>query len=319
MTCMYQCRICTNSKNNRTFTVQEMMFGLGDSFEYFECAKCGCLQIGEIPGDLSRYYPDDYYSFTVPGVNPVKRFLKRRWIGYALGEGGLVGWTMIRLRGAPAYAGWIGKIRANPDHAILDIGCGQGHLLLDLQNLGFSNLTGVDSHIEKDIQYGEHVRVLKRPLSELEGQFDLVMLHHSFEHMIEQAGTLKEVWRLLKPGKLALLRIPLSGSYAWQTYGVNWSQLDAPRHLFLHTVESISLLAGQAGFRIVETVYDSTSFQLWGSEQYRRGVPLTDARSFLKGSSLFSRTELKEFEAKARELNGQSAGDQACFYLLKPG
>lgn len=42
----------------------EMMFGFGEEFAYFECSKCGCLQISEIPVDISKYYPSDYYSFS---------------------------------------------------------------------------------------------------------------------------------------------------------------------------------------------------------------------------------------------------------------
>ena len=57
------CRICTNSDSNKTYLVKEMMFGLGDEFTYFECPACGCLQIAEMPQDMTRYYPDGYYSF----------------------------------------------------------------------------------------------------------------------------------------------------------------------------------------------------------------------------------------------------------------
>ena len=34
-----------------------MMFKLKGCFEYFECANCGCLQIKQIPADISKYYP----------------------------------------------------------------------------------------------------------------------------------------------------------------------------------------------------------------------------------------------------------------------
>ena len=36
--------------------------GPGD-FVKVECAACGCVQIAAIPADLSRFYPDDYFSF----------------------------------------------------------------------------------------------------------------------------------------------------------------------------------------------------------------------------------------------------------------
>ena len=60
---MYTCRICHNTDGNKTFLAKEMMLGLRESFEYFECQCCGCLQISTIPNDLGRFYPQGYYSF----------------------------------------------------------------------------------------------------------------------------------------------------------------------------------------------------------------------------------------------------------------
>ena len=44
-----RCNICGNRKDNNHFIVKEMMFGLLDEFNYFQCFKCRCLQIAEIP------------------------------------------------------------------------------------------------------------------------------------------------------------------------------------------------------------------------------------------------------------------------------
>jgi hypothetical protein len=57
-----KCRICGNPVGNREYVAREMMFGLRDSFVYFQCAECRCLQIAEFPADMSRYYPASYYS-----------------------------------------------------------------------------------------------------------------------------------------------------------------------------------------------------------------------------------------------------------------
>ncbi len=54
------CRICGNSRDNPCHVFRERMYGLGDEYPYFECSLCGCLQIGQIPEDLSRAYPSGY-------------------------------------------------------------------------------------------------------------------------------------------------------------------------------------------------------------------------------------------------------------------
>src|SRR3989304_5704603 len=102
-----------------------------------------------------------------------------------------------------------------------------------------------------------------------------------FEHMDDPRSTLLHIARLLRPGHILLISLPLAGKYAWRKYESYWAQLDAPRHLFLHTEETIRLLARETGFTVREVHYDSTAFQFWGSEQYRRQIPLHDQRSYL--------------------------------------
>ena len=60
------CRICGNASDNRAHVAREMMFGTRERFDYVECARCGCLQIRDVPADLSPYYPADYYSLAAP-------------------------------------------------------------------------------------------------------------------------------------------------------------------------------------------------------------------------------------------------------------
>jgi hypothetical protein len=137
--------------------------------------------------------------------------------------------------------------------------------------------------------------------------------------MPDPAAALGEVRRLLRPGAFALIRIPLAGSFAWREYGPDWVQLDAPRHLHLHTLASMRLLAERASFEVDRVEFDSTGFQFWGSEQYRRGIALFDARSYAVAPrrAVFSPAEIGAFEVRAEELNRSGEADSACFYLRR--
>lgn len=103
----------------------------------------------------------------------------------------------------------------------------------------------------------------------------------------------------------------MASSYAWERYRENWVQLDAPRHLFLHSPGSIELLSQSAGLTLSRIEYDSTEFQFTGSERYARGLRMSDP-----GWS-FSGSEIRLFQRQARELNAQGSGDQAAFYFTK--
>jgi SAM-dependent methyltransferase len=325
---MLVCQVCSAAGEFRTYEAREMMYGTRDRFEYFECGECGCLQIKEAPRDLGKYYPPDYYSFREAEAPPPAARLKERVAGnlissYRLTGRGFVGrWLERRHPYAPDLPYWLKNkgLGLRLGSKILDVGCGRGHLLLELCKLGFTDLTGADPYVGAEISYGRGLKILKASLEELDGSFDLIMLHHSFEHMARPREVMGELHRLLKRGRYALVRLPLAGSYAWREYGVDWVQLDAPRHLFLHTPRSLGMLAAAAGFRVAEVVYDSTGFQFAGSEQYRRDMPLFDPASFAVSppGALFSEERLQEFEARAAELNRAGEGDQACFYLYKP-
>lgn len=319
---MADCRICGNADANKSHVAREMMFGYRDEFEYLECSRCGCLQIKDVPADLSKYYPKSYYSFDTTGQGSTDgsapNFLKRQRLRHYLGKKNLLGALSSKLYKVPRDFFWLRRIGLDLDSQILEVGCGSGKLLLQMQSEGFANLTGVDPFIEGDISHGSEVKILKKEITQMSGQFDFIMLHHSFEHIPEQLITLKKLYELLKPERYVLLRIPVV-AFAWRKYGVDWVALDAPRHLFLHSLESLRILANEAGFAIKGIKFDSDAFQFLGSEQYIRDIPLTDERSYLVNpeKSIFSPEQVEAFRKESAELNKNNDGHYACFYLYK--
>lgn len=314
---MNQCRICQNEATNPVFQTREMMFGFRDEFLYFECARCGCVQIQEVPPHLGKYYPDNYYSFQQQGS--LRRFLKRSWARYSYDGTGVIGRLMASLMGKNEAIESVARARPSLAAAILDVGCGSGDLLRLLHGLGFSNLAGADPFLPADLTTPEGIQISKQDLSQMQGAFEIVMLHHSFEHMTEPVAILAHAARLLKPGGLLIIRVPVAASFAWKHYGVNWVQLDPPRHIFLPSVKSMELLAERSGLRLGEIVHESSEFQFRGSEQYLQNIPLMDPRSYLRSAwkQYFPSKILRAYRAQARELNRKGEGDSACFYLHK--
>ena len=311
------CRICGEENNYEEYKLKEMMFGWRDEFEYFKCSNCGCLQIKEFPSDIARYYPSNYVSFFSPDDSALKKYLLKKREVFALTGKGLVGKILSEWFGYPDFYLWFSEANFNKNDFILDVGAGKGELLLKLQNVEFNNLLGIDPFLEKDIIYNKSLKILKKDLSQINNSFDWVMFHHVFEHLPNPNETFSMLKKLVKRNGKVLIRLPVVDSYAWETYKIYWVQLDPPRHLFLHTVNSIKFLSEKYGFIINKIMYDSTAFQFWGSEQYKLDIPLMDKRShFLNNSkNVFSKNEIKKFEKKAKELNKIGKGDSACFYL----
>ena len=322
---MSVCRICQNAAANRPHRFREMMFGTRDEFDYFECSKCGTLQISQFP-DLARYYPSDYYSYNAKPPELVDkwttRFVARSSAKHFIGCGDFPGkalsekkpWTRAHF---PDYL-CDSEMRLSLNSRILDVGCGNGALLEVLQFYGFSNLTGVDAFIEGDSVKGSNIKIFKRDLNDLDDHFDLIMFNHSLEHFTEPTRAIESAIGLLRPGGTCLVRIPVLAQ-AWKKYGGSWVQLDPPRHTFLFSETGFCELASKSGFVVRAIKYDSTAFQFWGSEMYESEVPLID---WINGdteylSRRFGEQSLANWDAKAAEWNKLHIGDQACFYLEK--
>jgi len=315
-----KCKICGNTENNRTYTAKEMMFGLKDEFQYLECANCKCLQLIDIPRDLAKYYPEDYYSYFSKGEEHhirhsfskmLKRNLKKGFLNHYLKGKSPIG-KMLAPK-LSSYYPWIKTGTLTSASNILDVGCGSGELLLKMYNDGFRRLTGLDPFIKEDIHYKCGITIHKKTLDQLTEKYDLIMMHHAFEHMDQPLNIIKNIQQLLNPGGVALIRIPVAGSYAWHKYGVDWVQLDAPRHIFLHTEKSMQILAEQAGLKFTGVTYDSWNLQFYGSELYKRNIPLRAN----KENEVFSGQQMEQFTTESHQLNAKKQGDQACFYLTK--
>src|SRR2546428_4329197 len=125
---MDECKICGNQADNRRHVAREMMFGLRDQFAYLECAKCGCLQLLDVPSDMSKYYPADYYSLRQNSW--IKVFLRHQWASHAYNGFNPLGWLVSKkfFPYREMYA--IRRAKIPKSARILDVGGGTGQLLL---------------------------------------------------------------------------------------------------------------------------------------------------------------------------------------------
>lgn len=316
------CRICGNNDGNMGYTAREMMYGLRHEFYYFQCPSCRCLQISDFPDDMSDYYPKGYYSFNAYDgkkfrgiLGPLKRF---QYKSSVFPKGPLA--RLIRaVLPVPDYRVFDGR-SVTQQTRILDVGCGNGRsFLYPLAEVGLKQLLGADPYIGKEIQYPNGLRIRPVSIHGVDGEWDIITYHHSFEHVADPQENMHAVAKLLSDNGMCVIRIPTASSWAWEHYRCNWAQLDAPRHFFLHSVESMRLLAEKAGLELTSVVYDSRHFQFSGSEKLVANIPLSAPRP--KGLLALIRRKLKKMEyvRRAKELNRLGQGDQAAFFFRKKG
>jgi len=238
------CGICGSSGDFQTWKAVESYIGLRDEFVYFVCDECETLQIEEIPDNIQRYYPPMYYSFAPPAIEPVR----------------------------------LGAVCDN--RMILDVGCGSGAWLCFLASIGCVNLRGCDLYIDKDLSYSNGVKIKKCDIHQMQGQYDVIHLSRSFEHLPEPDKVFQTFNRLLKYGKSENgedpkieIYTPVYPNAVFDIYGPFWCHIDAPRHFFIPSIKAIEMLANKHGFKITAAEHDVSGNQFIVSRMYQFNVP----------------------------------------------
>jgi len=272
------CIVCKSNLGHVDFEVREMYFGSREVFTYFECRGCGTLQIANIPNDLGRHYPSNYYSYssvaksTSPFEINLRRIRTDAWLGRGVGITGRLLACASKRR--PEYLDWFDGMGLSTSSRILDVGCGGGQLLLKLRRDGFTNLGGIDPYLPASISHGPGLQITNHGIEAENAPQDLVMFHHSLEHMVDPFFALECARNLLSEDGHLLIRLPLSGGYAWRKYRHHWYAIDAPRHLFIPTPRAMHILADQLGLVIKRRFFDSDTGQFLASELYVNDIPL---------------------------------------------
>lgn len=276
------CRICGAEGEFDTYLVREMMQGTKDEFHYFACDRCQCLQITDVPENLGEYYGKNYYSFQVSAQSDMefdKPVLHKE--------------------------------------KILDVGCGGGAWLLQQAMEGWGNLYGCDPFLEQDRHYGQRVSIRSCSIHEMDGDqtFDMIRMSDSFEHMTDPLEVLKSVRRLLKPDGILYMSIPTYPNIAFEKFETHWYQLDAPRHIFLHSKKSLAWLAQVSGMMISNIRYDSNDSQFIRSYFYQHGIPFFEQNQLV--SQYFSEKDIERLKNEAVIWNKKEYGDHMDVYWQK--
>ena len=330
MTSSRECRICANDASHARFSAREMMFGTREVFQYFQCIACGCLQIDKIPEDIGKYYPVGYGGHSLrrkKSQGKILSYLQKQRYRNAIFDRGykvnrllspFVPITHHKVDNALPVIDIL-KIAgvSRFDARFLDVGCGNWSKWLEyLSAMGFSRLNGIDPLIAESVS--DHgIEIRKQSITDTQGQFDVITYHHSLEHISDQQEQFLNAKRLLAPGGVLIIRIPIVSGWTWQRYGVNWVEMDPPRHLYLHSRKSVAWLARTAGFELFKTVCDSTEFEFFGSEQYKLDIPLDSPTSYWKNpeSSGFSEGDISKFRKLAEAANREQQGGRAAFFF----
>jgi SAM-dependent methyltransferase len=301
------------------------MYGTGERFSYGECAACASLTLLDPPEDFAPYYPRDYLSMTADpaalsaaqriAIGVVARSLIRGDGHVARGASRVL--PVRQMRTLVTILESVARVPGPAPSKVLDVGTGSGMVPFAISRAGGIDVLGIDPFAASSRRLGPRVEVQALGLRDVAGSFDLVMLHHSLEHMLDPLSSLRDAAARLDAEGVILVRVPTASSFAWREYRTDWVQLDPPRHVWIPSREGIALLAARAGLEVVSGYDDANEFQFWGSEQARRGIALTAPSSHFVSprAAVFTRAQMRAYQRRSVELNRAGAGDQTVVYL----
>lgn len=209
------------------------------SATFVKCVSCGLVYQNPRPtfAEMAAHYPPDYESYTPEPNAENSSWLLRQAIQYGVTK---------RCRFITRYK------RAG---RLLDVGCATGNFLQGIRNCGNWEPYGVEinEHVVHIAQeHGLDVRLGTLEQAGFSDEFfDVVTLWDVLEHLHDPAGSLHEIYRILKPDGLVVVRVPNADSWDSRLFGRYWAGLDSPRHLYVFTPMTLDALLAANHFQCI--------------------------------------------------------------------
>lgn len=255
------CLLCGRQGTPRYVNLPDRLFDAPGLWDLQACPSCGLTWLSPRPiaADLGKSYAEYYTHGAETQRNRMDVLLEKVALpvitskfGYSEGSrdsrrrlwGKMLGLIPLCNDVAVRY---IMGLRGEKRGKLLDVGCGDGAFLADMQNLGW-DIAGVETDPEAAKTAGQRLG-MEIVAGSLENarlapdSFDAVTLRHVIEHVADPVSLLRECQRILKPGGVLAITTPNLDSLGHRLFGSAWRDLDPPRHLHLYSFRTLKDLA----------------------------------------------------------------------------
>jgi 2-polyprenyl-3-methyl-5-hydroxy-6-metoxy-1,4-benzoquinol methylase len=258
------CYACGKRGESLYVGLDDNLFDIPGTWNTRRCPSCGLLWLDpvpletEIPKLYQTYFTHDA-SFSGGGLDSRIRELS---MGVMKSHYGYSDDGTSRISPLAYLASCIGPVReylagsalwlpASLKGKVLDVGCGNGGLLVRLRDLGW-HVCGVEPDpaarnvASKNLGTEIYASIDEVP----SGAFDVVTMSHVIEHVPDPRETLRQCSRPLKTGGRLVITTPNANSWGREKFGQAWVPLDPPRHLMVFTPISLSQCLADVGLKV---------------------------------------------------------------------
>ena len=251
--------ICDSKQTLRFHAVQDYEHALYHPVDYVTCHICGLVSQYPPPPceSIAGFYPPTYRNYQ-PSQKSFFSYLKT-----------------IRVR---IFAKHMKRLLRRDDR-ILEVGFGNGALLLTLKKYGFTRLAGCDlsEHAFRMLKQ-EGITVVQANIEErfpFEETFDVIIFDNVIEHFQDPFAVLRTcVQHLTNRGRIILVT-PNADSWDARIFGSFWAGLQAPRHIRIFTPQSLTRGAelSKLSVHTIHSLYDPGQWAFSLSNLLSKSVP----------------------------------------------
>jgi SAM-dependent methyltransferase len=297
------CDLCRSDDAEVILKQRDLLLNVtDDEFSIVRCRNCGLIYLNPRPAQdlLGSFYPTAYYPPVSGNERPALQRQAKRVSAL------IKRWALEDYYGypSPSAAAWwrpLRKVMLWPDKTwrelkgryplpwrgqgkVLDIGCGAGGNLKNLQEQGWKphgiEISEIASAHARELTHGQIHTGTVESAPFPPGSFDLILMSHSLEHLPSPLDALRRIHRLLKDDGLLVISVPNVHSWEFKLFGRWWFPLDPPRHFYHFDRNSLTAALARAGFSVqvartaVSSVFLMASVDRVWRHRFKKDVPL---------------------------------------------
>lgn len=254
------CNLCGSTNSTVLYHLKDWAYQTEGLFSLMQC-ECGLVYLNPRPTlkGIAKHYPDSYVPFYQAQIpqNKLKQVLH------------FFKWRSRCLQ----------VLKIKKQGRILDVGCSSGLFLQALKQYGAWETYGVElnPHMAAIARKGG-IKIVAGQLFDAhcpDNYFDVITLWDVLEHVHDPKSNLKEIHRILKPGGYLFISGPNLNSLDAKLFKQYWIGFDAPRHLYVYNVQTLSQFLNTTDFTI-DKIYSfygryttfALSLQLWLNQRF---------------------------------------------------
>lgn len=151
-------------------------------------------------------------------------------------------------------------------NSVLDLGCGLGDILINLNEVKYR--TGVDSDVRFAQKRSDLVKWIEKDVELFDdlGDYECIICHHVIEHLSSPVKFIQRIYNRMDRNSILIIGTPDFDSAAARLFDKKFRMLADPTHQSLFSLDSLSRLLRDTGFYLIDSDFPFFETNYFNSE-----------------------------------------------------